>query len=364
MLAAFALATAGRAAPPAPTDATLRALNIFLDQHGYGLAPAESTASNRQVVEARVNGRDIALIVDTGCTSTSLTRDCADALGLPVQPLPGFEVTGGGRISAGGVAVIQSFQLAGHEINRTPTIRVLPAGRPILGRLRTGRDADGLLGYDYLHLNAAILLVGSDRLLFKPGFSPVPPFDAAMTALGFKAVPLLHQHGELEITGHLNGLPIRAVVDCGAPDLVLRPGLRGAAGAHHGLPRAPLGAGARRDQASARRLPARRARHGADQLHAVDRAGHALGRLWRDEHQRLLRLRHARPAPRHHRPRPRHPVDAVRRGRRAPCPPSFPNSIWNVLQLPAKFHLAPIGIGNGVASAISFPNGVWERGTE
>jgi hypothetical protein len=45
--------------------------------------------------------------------------------------------------------------------------------------------------------------------------------------------------------------------------------------------------------------------------------------------------------------------------------PSFPNSIWEqdcVRNSVAALIAGALGIGNGIASASAFPNGVWEQG--
>jgi hypothetical protein len=65
-------------------------------------------------------------------------------------------------------------------------------------------------------LNAAILLVGANILLFKPGTLPAAPLDHYPEPLGFKPIALHYFHGGLRVEGQLNGRPLSAIVDCGA----------------------------------------------------------------------------------------------------------------------------------------------------
>jgi hypothetical protein len=155
-----------------------------------------------------VNGKSVVMVVDTGCGRTCLTRSCARDLGLDVHDVKD-DISGlAGKVSGtDGIAVLKSFTLDQYEINRTNIIHVL------------SRDAvlhnDGLLGYDYLRLNAVILPVGATFFLFKPGPTPVPSFDSFMIQMGYQPVPLTYGRGGLRVNGEINGHAFTAIVDCG-----------------------------------------------------------------------------------------------------------------------------------------------------
>ena len=187
----------------------VKELGTYLRQHGYGVMPVDLRGNNAQSVEAEINGRIVNLMVDTGCDHTQLTAGCARELHLDVHD-SGTQEWGVGGTVAGhvGVALIQSFKLNNYEINRLNTIDVLPKSARLA--------ADGLLGFDYLRLNAAILPVGANEFLYKPGNGAAAPLDRYMAALGFKGIPLHFVQGGLRIDGSLNGHPLNALIDCGA----------------------------------------------------------------------------------------------------------------------------------------------------
>jgi hypothetical protein len=187
-----------------------RELGKYLSQHGYGVMSVDNRGDNNEMVEAEINGKIVSLMIDTGSYETLLTSDCARRLKLDVHD-SGHAETGVGGLIRGktGIALINSFKLDHYEINRTNTIMVLPSSA------RLG-SADGLLGFNFLRLNAVILPVGARMFLFKPGNGPVVPIDHYMQLLGFKAIALHYEYGGLKIEGNLDGHPLSALIDCGA----------------------------------------------------------------------------------------------------------------------------------------------------
>ncbi len=183
-------------------------LNQFLVQHGYGAIGVDDY-HNANLLRAIVNGRGCLFTIDTGCGLTCLTASRARDLHLKVQDTGKSTWGVGGQIGHIGIAVVNSFQLDGHEINRTNILTVLPPSSPF-------HQSDGLFGYDFLRYNAAILCVGAHRLIFKPGNAPAADIAPFMTALGFKPLPLHYRFLKLCIDGELNGHPCTALIDCGA----------------------------------------------------------------------------------------------------------------------------------------------------
>ncbi len=185
-----------------------RELGKFLSQHGYGLVRAENGDNNVQLIEPVINGRQVVMAVDTGAEVTCVTRSCAHDLGLDVHDTHDQDAGVGGKVAGyDGVALVKSFTLDRYEINRTNILHVL-SGDASLGE-------DGLFGYDFLHLNAAILPVGGRFFLFKPGPAPIPDFDSFMIAMGYQAVPVMYRDGRLKVQGKLNDHTFTAILDCG-----------------------------------------------------------------------------------------------------------------------------------------------------
>ncbi len=189
----------------------IRELGVHLSHYGYGATRVNNSADNNQSVLVEINGRKVSLTVDTGSGQTCLTYQCARELKLDVV-LSKREVSGVGGLVKGqsGVALVKSFTLNGYELNRTNLIEVLSKSA------RSSRGEDGLLGYDFLHLNAVILPIGARILLFKPGNGAVAGIKPYMEALGFKSIPLYHDRSGLKIEGRMNGHPFAAIVDSGA----------------------------------------------------------------------------------------------------------------------------------------------------
>jgi len=187
-------------------------LGIYLGQHGYGATPLDNSETNRESITAMIDGKKVRLTVDTGCGLTKITASCAHRLKLDVLD-SGHATSGiGGAVEGDdGVALVKSFTLNNYEINRLNMIHILPKSAYVHGM------KDGLFGYDELRLNAVVLPIGANLLLFKPGGNPPPPIDHYMDLLGFKPIPLHFGKGGLHIEGQLDGQPLTAMVDCGAP---------------------------------------------------------------------------------------------------------------------------------------------------
>lgn len=206
-----ALAWLGGAVGARGADDPFKSWGAYLSQHDYRVMKVDNGGNNDQVAEARLNGQTAFLVVDTGCERTVLSADCARHLKLKVQDA-GYESFGVGGAIRGhtGVALLSSFTLNNYAINRTNIITVFSKSAYVQG------FHDGLLGFDFLHLNAAILPVGASFFLFKPGPGAVPPIDSYMETFGFKSVPLRYEAGGLVVEGHVNDQPLKALVDCGA----------------------------------------------------------------------------------------------------------------------------------------------------
>jgi hypothetical protein len=180
----------------------------YLTHHGYGVMRVDTeVGSNKELLMARLNGHWETLVVDTGCTATTVTHSSAVEMGLNVILSKGGEVGIGGVVKNNGVGVLKSFTLNNYEINRTNTIRVMSPDAHM--------TVNGLFGLDYMRLNAVILLVGTDFFFFKPGATPVADSAPYMKELGYQAVPLSYGPGGLRVEGTLDGHPVSAVVDSG-----------------------------------------------------------------------------------------------------------------------------------------------------
>ncbi len=207
----------GAAAPAHADDPSAmdpgREWGKYLSAHGYGVVPCESEYPNRTVVDVVVNGRRLKMFIDTGSALTYVNHSVAEEMGLEIHETP-FPFIGVGGISHGhiGEAQINSFKIDGYEINRTSIIHVPPKSDVV--------PHDGVLGYDYLQLNAVLLPVGARFFLFKPGATPVPSIDAYMAAMHFVPISVTPTKNGFRIPGTLNGHPFSGIVDCGAENTI------------------------------------------------------------------------------------------------------------------------------------------------
>jgi len=184
----------------------------YLAGHGYfAVKTIEPYNNNHQYVRAFVNGHDVLLCIDTGSPCTCLTYQRAKRLGLAIQPIKGSWWGVGGPIPGQWfIAPIASFNLAFGAINHTSAVIVLPKDAEL------GDGADGLLGADYMVLNAAIFPVGSKGILFRPGPAAHISIADYMTKSHFTAVPMTAAHGGVWVTAYLYGKPLNLKIDSGA----------------------------------------------------------------------------------------------------------------------------------------------------
>jgi predicted aspartyl protease len=197
-----------------PARAELPALSQefenYMLAHHYVAVGLESGGTNQQWIRAKVNGEPVVLMVDTGTTRTMLTHQFASNLGLDIHETDEIYTGDTGKdLGHIGMALIKSFKLSCGDINRTNTIEVLPKKADL------GWGIDGILGLDYLALNAAIYPVGGHGLLMKPCPAAAIGIGDYMTKLGFAAVPI-SCGSEIWVDGHINGAAMKFMLDTGA----------------------------------------------------------------------------------------------------------------------------------------------------
>jgi hypothetical protein len=213
-----------------------RQFEAYMLQHHYIAArlDRDDRTYNVQTVDVKINGQKLTFFVDSGTPQTILTVGCARDLHLDVHNTGRVDSGVDGVIQGNeGTALIQSFIMGNSEINRTNTVAIFPKGAHVRGGL------GGVLGLDYMRLNAVVYPVGGTGFLLKPGPTPAVSIAAFMGQLGYTAVPLSFRAGHLIVNGHINGHPISAIVDTGAAfsmfDSVFVRGVLG-----HAIPSLPM----------------------------------------------------------------------------------------------------------------------------
>lgn len=175
-----------------------------------GLAP---------MVDARINGKDVEFILDSGAFFSLLSPAAAAEHGLPLQPAPyGFMVRGVGGAAEAQVATVKEFSIAGANVK---DLQFLVAGGDF------GGGAVGLLGQNVLRIADVEydLSKGVIRLV-KPVGCPKQAMMAYWTRPGdaysrmdiaWASAQSPHTTG----TAYLNGAKIRVLFDTGAQTSLL-----------------------------------------------------------------------------------------------------------------------------------------------
>jgi hypothetical protein len=198
-----------------PVRADLPTLNQSFENymlaHHYVAVGLEAGGTNQQWVHAKINGKPVVLEVDTGCTRTCITNQCARNLGLQIRD-GGEGLWGVGGLIKGkyGLALINDFELSFGAINRTNTLVVLPRSAAV------DWGIDGYLGADFLVLNAAVFPIAGHGILLKPGPTPPVSMSNYLSRLSFKPVPLRGEGGHIWVDAHLNGRLLKMQIDSGA----------------------------------------------------------------------------------------------------------------------------------------------------
>ncbi|OAI42071.1 hypothetical protein AYO41_04820 [Verrucomicrobia bacterium SCGC AG-212-E04] len=150
-----------------PKNASRTNLGTVLKRNGYAEIPLSRIGTTEFEFTARVNGTDVAMLVDTGAAVTLLDRTQARYAGLRLQRTD--EVVRGAAGTSRGlmVARVESFragsfatgplQMAVTDLNPL-NLQFAQAGRPLLG---------GYLGSDFLRAKGAIIDCANLRLYLK-----------------------------------------------------------------------------------------------------------------------------------------------------------------------------------------------------
>lgn len=205
----------------------------IIKRDGYGSVELKESGINEFVVQGRINGRAVRLILDTGAASRNivLTNSFAGLLKVAPHPVKDFGVSVTGKhiehLTEGTVdsLVLGSVQITNTTVNFAPFEHL--GRRNLQGEFRAPdslndaearrTDADGLLGLGFLQRCAAIIDPSNNRLYLKPpGVGRVPQLSAALIAAGFSEANLQLSGLGLLVDVSLNGVPSKMVIDTGA----------------------------------------------------------------------------------------------------------------------------------------------------
>ena len=208
--AAFSLSAVGaRAEPPAATTAPAAKSAPSRCQLGLVADFKVKLDRFRPLIEGRINGQPVQILVDTGAFTTTLWTSAARELHLRLTDVNGLTVVGAGGRSVAFQTVIENLQLGGLNYKNFHVLvtgsgahdAALIMGRDILGRT----DIEFDLAHDALRL-----------LIPKDCRDDEMPYWAAK---GYSQAPIRRAGGKaqpIELDVQLNGRTVQAILDSGA----------------------------------------------------------------------------------------------------------------------------------------------------
>lgn len=123
---------------------------------GMHRVPLILTGQNSALVEIKVNGKEIVLLLDTGAQGTVMDIAATHALGVKSAASSGYsQGVGAGRVAMRQAEIV-TFDMAGFQAQVAPSLQDFSA---LMNnwRRRGGKPIIGLLGYDVLHTYGAII---------------------------------------------------------------------------------------------------------------------------------------------------------------------------------------------------------------
>ena len=173
-------------------------------------------AHNRLIVDGAINGQKIGIMLDTGSTITVIPRPAATRLGLSRQKASGYRMFGIGGETDAESTVVDEFKIGQSTVKGR---RMMVAGEHEIGD-----DVTVILGEDFFHqTDVEFDLAHSTVRLFQPkdcsGASLA--YWAANDASEIAIEAIDDAHPKILLTVQINGKPVRAQFDSGAPTSVL-----------------------------------------------------------------------------------------------------------------------------------------------
>jgi predicted aspartyl protease len=167
------------------------------------------TAGNRVIVIGEINGQPARILIDTGSSSSMIWRPSAKRYGLHLRDASQVRVWG-----VGGESYVQQAEVASLKIDRFVASKMT---LPVAGDVE--QDFDMILGVNFFGAVAIEfdLPHRKVRLLQGPGCKPA---QFAYWARTFPEVDLVSKpvdSGRVEMVALLNGQPVSAMLESGAP---------------------------------------------------------------------------------------------------------------------------------------------------
>ena len=175
-----------------------------------------AVAQNTPLVQARINGNPVTLLLDTGAERVLLTQDAVKRLGLTVDSSRSFTEAGAGGSFTSFAALVRDFELAGLAIPDHP-VSALPYALPS----NVTDRVDGLLGVTVLSaFDIDLDLPGRKMTLYGGlvcGDTAIPPWREPYVTAPAEVSP----RGRMNMQVRVGATTLMALIDTGATGSVI-----------------------------------------------------------------------------------------------------------------------------------------------
>jgi clan AA aspartic protease (TIGR02281 family) len=141
-------------------------LPSYLKSQGYIEVPIRLTRVNHMVVQAKVNGEDVTLIVDTGASRTCIAESCAERLGLisgRVEPTASLALPKKTKAASR----LESLEIGSLRLQDFKTWLVDFSYINMIVQMKGEESCDGVLGGDILTSKSAVIDYKGGKLYLK-----------------------------------------------------------------------------------------------------------------------------------------------------------------------------------------------------
>src|SRR5258705_1273451 len=142
-------------------------LPTYLKSLGYIEVPFRLTRVNHIVVQAKVNGEDVILIVDTGASRTCIAESCAERLGLTSGRVEKVAVSFALPKKTKALSKLESLDIGSLHLTNFETWLVDFSYINMIVQWQGEEFCDGILGADILMSRSAVLDYKCGKLYLK-----------------------------------------------------------------------------------------------------------------------------------------------------------------------------------------------------
>ena len=142
-------------------------LPTYLKSLGYIEVPFKITRVNHIVIQAKANGQDVTLIVDTGASRTCIAESCAERLGLKSGRVEEVAVSFALPKKTKALSKLESLDIGSLHMTDFETWIVDFSYINMIVETKGEEFCDGVLGADILRQTSAVIDYKCRRLYLK-----------------------------------------------------------------------------------------------------------------------------------------------------------------------------------------------------